>query len=120
VTWTYRQSTGEIEHDGEVVGRGYSGFGAGLNSPAHEAVWRLGPTPAGDWIIGPTQDSPTLGERAMPLTPLGHDARGRTGFFIHADNAGADFTASKGCIVLDRPTRDAIIESGDRILRVVA
>ena len=54
----------------------------------------------------------------MPLTPVGHDALGRSGFFIHGDSIKGG--ASHGCIVLPRPVRLFIANSGDQDLTVVS
>jgi lipoprotein-anchoring transpeptidase ErfK/SrfK len=120
MTWTYHQSTGQIEHDGRAVGLGYSGHGDGLNNPDMEEVHDVGPIPAGSWNIGDPEDSPKLGPEAIPLDPVGHDAHGRTGFFIHGDNMQMNHTASDGCIILARSIRDQIVNDGDRDLAVVA
>ena len=36
----------------------------------------------------------------MNLTPLGHNALGRTGFMIHGNNVQDN--ASQGCVILDQ------------------
>lgn len=100
-----------------VIGIGYSGTGDGKNNPEMEAVRMIGPLPRGDYEIGPIYDTLHLGPRVMPLTPIGHDALGRSGFFIHGDNAKHD--ASHGCIILPRGVRELIGAAGDRHLRVV-
>jgi hypothetical protein len=118
VTWNYSQSKGELDHDGAAVGVGYSGHGDGMNNPDDEAIPNVGPIPAGDWSIGAAEDMPHLGPVAMPLTPQGHNAHGRFGFFIHGDNPAMNRTASDGCIILSRPIREQIAASGDTDLNV--
>ena len=102
----------------------YSGHGVGLNNPDMESVPDVGPIPAGQWSIGEwIEDHPDLGRWAAPLTPVGHDAHGRTAFFIHGDTAEHNKTASHGCIVcgpLGSGGRMAIRDSGETDLLVVA
>ena len=119
--WTYHQRSGRLLRDGDLVGHGYSGDGPALadgrNNPAMEAARGRGPIPRGRWRIGPPRDSRRVGPHAMDLTPVGHDAHGRSAFMIHGDAAGHD--ASRGCIVLSRPLRRRISDSGDSLLEVV-
>ena len=60
-----------------------------------------------------------LGPLTMDLTSIGHKALGRTHFRIHGDNKQMNFTASDGCIILSRPIRARIANSGDTRLEVV-
>lgn len=121
MTWTYRQTTGELRGPaGMIVGVGYSGNRAGLNNPAMEADPDVGPIPAGLYHIGPALNPPDhLGPIAMPLTPVGHDAHGRSGFFCHGDNAARNHTASHGCVIQDHEPRAAIDQSADCDLLVI-
>jgi hypothetical protein len=120
MSWTYKQSTGELDHNGAAIGAGYSGHGAGLNNPAMQNVHDVGPIPQGAWTIGPPRDPPDhLGPLAMPLTPSG-DTFGRSDFFIHGDNAQLNHSASDGCIILVREIRQQIVDSLDSDLQVVA
>lgn len=96
--------------------RGYSGRGEGRDNPAMEAVRGVGPIPAGCWRIGPPRRSNRTGPHVMDLTPVGHDAHGRSAFQIHGDNAESD--ASSGCIVLPRFYRELISKSGASRLEV--
>lgn len=115
---TYSQTTGVWSHTGRHF-KGYSGHGAGLNNPAHEAVHSEGPIPKGRWHIGPVRDGGHLGPVVMDLTPVGHDAHGRSLFRIHGDNSLGNHSASDGCIILDRKSRELIAGSGDKDLVVV-
>ena len=108
--WSWDQSEGAL-YLGELrVARGYSGRGEGRNNPAMEAVRGVGPIPAGRWRIGPPHLSARTGPHVMTLTPIGHDAHGRSAFQIHGDNAAGD--ASSGCIVLPRWVRERISAMG--------
>src|SRR5207244_1311588 len=102
--WEYEQRTGEMWHPNLVVinvrneDHGYSGKGEGRNNPKKEAEKDVGPIPAGLYRIGPAYDNPKTGPHVMDLTPIGHNAHGRSGFQIHGDKQNHD--ASTGCIVL--------------------
>lgn len=119
--WTYDQSSGDLTHNGTYVGRGYSGAGTdsttGRNNPQMENVRDHGPIPQGQWRIGPAYRHPRTGPISMNLTPIGHNAHGRTEFMIHGDNAAND--ASQGCIILGPAIRQQIADSGDNELNVV-
>ncbi|MBV8593423.1 MAG: DUF2778 domain-containing protein [Caulobacteraceae bacterium] len=122
--WTYLRTTGELRHDGTLVGHGYSGHGDGLNDPAMEGVPDIGPIPAGAWTIGAPLDPPDhLGPLAMPLTPAPHtNTFGRSAFFMHGDNAAGDQSASHGCIIMNRLIREAVhtaAQAGDNTLSVL-
>jgi len=124
----YSQTVGYIDRltgDGSFrVGYGYSGdgpkFTEGRNNPAMESVKGKGPIPRGLWKISLPRTSKRVGPVAMDLTPIGHDAHGRTAFMIHGDNKAND--ASRGCIILMRPYREQIAEAvraGNDVLEVV-
>lgn len=119
--WTYAQKTGDLMHGGEKIDTGYSGCDSGKNNPDMQAVPDVGPIPQGDWIIsGPPVNTGEHGPFVLTLTPAdGTDTFGRSGFLIHGDKIGAPGTASKGCIILARPTREQIWNSGDTDLEVV-
>ena len=114
--WSWDQSEGALYMNGALVARGYSGRGQGRNNPAMEAVRAIGPIPAGRWRIAPPRTSPRTGPHVMDLTPIDHDAHGRSAFQIHGDNATGD--ASSGCIVLPRATRETISKSDLNVLEV--
>jgi hypothetical protein len=115
--WRWDQSAGELSHNGQIVARGYSGRGAGRNNPDMQEVRATGPIPAGRWRIGTPRKSDRTGPYAMNLTPIGHNAHGRDAFQIHGDNATS--TASSGCVILNRSTRERIWNSGDHELEVI-
>lgn len=115
--WTYEQAEGVLFHDGKYVGQGYSGHAEGKNNPAKEDAKSIGPIPRGKYVIGRSYKHPNLGPVVMNLDPVGHDALGRTDFRIHGDNLQGD--ASHGCIIMSRPIRKEVSESGDTELTVV-
>lgn len=120
--WTLRTSDRSlIAPNGAVMERVYSGRGhtlaEGRNNWAMESLRGIGPIPRGRYSIGPAHRSANVGPVAMFLTPIGHNAFGRTAFMIHGNNAADN--ASKGCVITTRPTREKIAVSSDRILEVV-
>lgn len=124
---TFEQRTGrftiwEVEDGGstrvlyECVG--YSGrIGRCRNNPSCEGLMGVGPIPAGNYHIGRPYHSPRVGPLTFPLVPIDHDAHGRSAFRIHGDSRDGD--ASRGCIVLGRPHREAVVHYAPRRLDVV-
>lgn len=119
MAWTYEQRSGRLFNPkGVLFSVGYSGHGEGRNNPLFESVHEIGVIPAGLWHIGALiVDGGHLGPHIMALTPVGHDAHGRTAFFAHGDNPGHD--ASHGCVILGRLIRDAMAASPDRDFLVI-
>lgn len=118
MTWTYRQSTGELSQSGTSIGHGYAGTGKGRNNPTMQHVKRTGPLPRGIYTIGEAYKHPHLGPLCMNLEPdAGNQMFGRSLFRIHGDNAAGD--ASLGCIVMGPSIRKLIAKSPDRKLVVV-
>lgn len=118
--WTYSQSTGQLRHNGILVGTGYSGAGtsaaSGRNNPAMQGAINQGPIPTGQYHIGAAFNHPQKGPNSMMLTPIGHNALGRSGFMIHGNNVQNN--ASHGCIILGPVIRQQITYSGDAQLTV--
>ncbi len=121
-SWTYQQKTGAlIDPEGNTVGHGYAGHGAGLNNPLAQAEADVGPIPAGQWQIDKWFDAyEDKGPVVAQLSPYGFEPFGRSGFLIHGDNQAMNFTASLGCIILARPLREQIRASGVTTLTVTA
>lgn len=119
--WVYQQSTGNLyNHHGDIIASGYSGKGIDKNNPESEQLKAKGPIPRGLWVIGDPYKSKKIGPFALPLYEHLHNAHGRTYFRIHGDSIGAPGTASLGCIILGRYTREQIHKSKDRLLMVIA
>lgn len=118
--WEYSQSTGQLKRNGVLVGTGYSGAGfniaSGRNNPAMQDVSNTGPLPQGNYLIGASYHHPQKGPISMNLTPVGHNALGRSSFMIHGNNAQNN--ASKGCIIMGPQIRQQIATSGDTSLTV--
>lgn len=117
--WQYNQETGRLIRNSQQTGVGYSGHGVGRNNPILENVHNVGPIPRGRYRIGPQHQHQSKGPITMALTPVGHNAHGRTHFLIHGDSIQNPGNASEGCVVLPRPVREAIAASGDTDLEVV-
>jgi len=116
---TYRQSTGELFDDMKTFATGYSGHLEGKNNPFKEKVRNVGPIPAGLWKIGEVYNSQRVGPFCIRLSPVEHDAHGRTAFLIHGDSRKNPGEASRGCIIMPRYIRKMIIEKGYTHLSVV-
>lgn len=122
--FTYSQTTGELSHNGQSLGTGYSGHGDGVNNPACQNMPMVGPIPLGKYQIGPEFTHPKAGPICMRLTALpGTVTFGRDGFMMHGDNSLGNRSASEGCIIMPRLTRiqvAALSAGGDNTLNVVA
>ena len=127
--FVYSQSTGQITHQPSAsagggppapVGTGYAGIGPGLDNPSAQNLSNVGPIPQGTYDIGQQRSSPNTGPGILPLTPQpGTNTFGRHSFQFHGDNRQGNQSASNGCIVTKRSTRDRIANSADKVLRVV-
>lgn len=118
--WVYEQATGELFRfdSGDLVGKGYSGKASALNDGAQEHIKGVGPIPRGLYMIGRPRHSERTGRFVLDLTPLGHNAMGRSGFQIHGDNKNGDYSASQGCIVL-HPKLRSEIAAGSPLIVVI-
>lgn len=120
--WLYNQRTGQLRHpDGRLdPDRGYSGIPEYLNNPDAEHLEGQGPIPRGQWRMGNAFTSNRTGPLSIPLTPIGHNAHGRTVIQAHGDrrnNPNRD--ASQGCPILNRRQREAMSNSPVRRFDVV-
>jgi hypothetical protein len=120
--WFYSQTSGALtDPNGNELGRGYSGNGPAMNSPAAQNVLGHGPCPQGLYAIGQFYTDPTKGPIVAHLMPdAANTMFGRSGFMIHGDNPQMDHTASDGCIILAHDLRQAIASSGDKGLTVTS
>ena len=118
--WQYRQSTGELFYGKDLIYRqGYSGKGTHKNDPDKEASVGMGPIPRGEYQISSPITSAQTGAYVLPLTPVGHNAHGRTAFQIHGDSTSDPGKASSGCIILPRKIREKIWAEGANFIEVV-
>jgi Protein of unknown function (DUF2778) len=117
----YEQATGILlSPSGEVLGKGYSGFGEGKNKPDAQAESNVGPLPRGLYTIAEPHDDAHVGPYAMRLTPLTDtNTFGRSDFLIHGDSVQHPGQASHGCIIMPRSVREAIWASDSHTIEVV-
>lgn len=121
MSWTYKQSAGEMTSPNGVVMQGYSGFGDGENNPKKQNISKIGPIPIGNYTIGPAYHDPEKGPCVMHLTPdSANQMFGRAGFLIHGDNSKHNDSASEGCIILGPVSRNKISINDDKTLTVIA
>lgn len=120
--WLFEQATGWMSHNGTRLAQGYAGNGRGLNNPTMQNVSDVGPLPVGWYGIGVPYDNPKTGPYTMDLEPNPNNAMaGRFAFRIHGDLIdGPPDSASDGCIIMPRFAREAIWESKDTRLQVIA
>jgi len=100
----------------------YSGHGPGLNNPSMQNVPDIGPIPTGTYDIGgPKPDNPPTGPLSLRLYPTDDtNTFNRNGFLIHGDKVkGPRNSASHGCIVTTKKSRQAINDNGGGTLHVV-
>lgn len=102
----YKVETGQLIEDGVPVALGYSGKVPYRNSSLFEHIHGAGPIPRGRYLVHPAFYSQRTGPLALPLEPIGHDAKGRTALQIHGDDKEHD--ASSGCIIMPRVIRQGI------------
>lgn len=116
----YQISSGVLSKGPSILGVGYSGQPECKNDPNSCSVHNKGPIPPGLYTIEAPVDTKTHGPFVMWLTPdPRNEMHGRSAFGIHGDSVVHPGTASEGCIVTDRHTREAIHKSADINLEVV-
>lgn len=93
-----------------------SGEGGAQNDPRLCDMIDIGAIPRGTWHMFDAVDSDSLGKVTIPLTPLDHDAHGRTNFTIHAVKRKK---ADAPGIEMPLDVRIALNESEDSTLRVI-
>lgn len=124
--WKYEQHTGKLfDPTGKYVALGYAGgdqgrHPEGINNTDMERVRSIGPLPRGLYTFQTPVEHSHLGPFAIPLLPdVANVMHNRGGFFIHGDLAkGPPHSASEGCIILSRATRNAMWASPDHQLLV--
>lgn len=120
--WTYLQDLGKIFKDDPStnVGFGWAGNGDGKNNPAMQDWANVGPLPQGFYTIEAPHDSPRTGPYTLNLTPAPENQMfGRADFRLHGAAKVNPELSSDGCIVMPRPMREAIWNSGDHLLQVL-
>lgn len=99
---------------------GYAGRGIGKNNAQKQHLRNVGPLPAGMYRIGPPHRSLKFGPATMALQPFPSTTMfGRSGFLIHGDSTRNPGNGSRGCLILSRDAREAIIETVTRFIEIV-
>jgi hypothetical protein len=71
--YVYSQRTGELKLGNDVIGKGFSGTGAGRNNPAMQNRAKVGPIPVGDYGIigkGPVGNGKAPNDMMIRLLPI--------------------------------------------------
>jgi hypothetical protein len=118
---TYSQPAGTLtDASGSLLGTGYSGHPPYVNVASAENLPNQGPCPRGQYTLIPIADGGHLGPCVFRLVAApSNEMFGRSGFYIHGDDAAMDHTASDGCLIFDRPIRETILSGGDFVLQIV-
>ena len=109
--WWYSISRGQFSaaFDSTPIYMAYSGKGTSRDRLEDVGLTGRGPIPPGLYRCLDPRDYPTLGHWAVPLKPhFTTQMYGRSGFYIHGDNGSADFSASRGCVILNLAARQHI------------
>ncbi|MEI2266808.1 tlde1 domain-containing protein [Erwinia sp. CGal63] len=119
MAWIYYQSTGELWHNGKLIGKGYSGSLTNKNNPDRQHVKSMGPLPRGTYHIGGYTRS--KGPMTIILEQTSGESFGRSAFRIHGEKRAPALPGfgSQGCIIMDSSIREKIIKSSDKTLEVV-
>jgi hypothetical protein len=122
--FTYDQASGVLTFADGRTAKGWAGnneIGPDMNNPDAQFVKDHGPLCQGFYTIQGPFDDPHLGKLAFKLIPdADDDLEGRGGFCIHGAEFAHPELSSDGCMIMDHPTRQAIADSGDTRLQVVA
>jgi hypothetical protein len=120
--WIYAVRSGRLFQNDVYKATGYSGSGTAKNDPTQQYKHNLGPIPVGVYLIGKAiETTASHGPVVMPLTPVAYsETFGRSAFMIHGNSIRAPGSASHGCVILNRPIREEIAASMDRLLVVLS
>ena len=129
VSCSYNQATGQlicIDNDTyrqTVNEQCYSGAPGAVNDPSQQNVPNVGPIPRGDYNIETGVGNRGTGPQSLPLTPTSKNkqfpsTRDPGSFLIHGDNSQGNQSASQGCIICTRSTRNTINNAGGGSLQV--
>lgn len=112
----YEQSTGVLSIiNGDFrcpIADCYAGAPPNINDPDAQCAQGIGPLPRAKYRMR-VVEHPRFASPAIKLVPVEGDLCGRSGFFIHGDNRDGNRTASSGCIIADRKTRQLISRAID-------
>lgn len=123
MAWVYEQLTGNLLQNGtDLIAKGYSGKGDGVNNPDMQNVANVGPIPVGWYTVGEPYNS-DHGPYTLRLTSdLTNEMYGRSGFLMHGDRVDSvgKRLASEGCIIMPRSVREMVWNSSNHFLQVVS
>ena len=127
MSWRFEITTGKLyDSEGNCVATGYSGGNLGKDpegedNPADEPLKDIGPLPEGLYTLGQPVLKSNLGPFAIPLLPdPSNQMYGREGFYCHGDSVENPGCASEGCVIMPRNVREAMWNSPDHELQVIA
>ena len=129
VSCTYDQSTGQLRCADDNTGQQsvneqcYSGAPGAVNDRSQQNTPHVGPIPLGDYDIGTGVGNRGTGPQSLPLTPTENNnqfpsTRDPNSFLMHGDNSRGNQSASQGCIICARNTRNTIDAAGGGALTV--
>jgi len=129
VTCVYDSSSGRLTCTDDTTGQQsvdeicYSGAPNAVNDPSQQDVPFVGPIPIGDYLIGTGVGNRGTGPQSLPLTlapnnTLFPSTRDPNSFLVHGDNSQGNQSASQGCVICSRGTRDTINAAGGGSLNV--
>lgn len=116
LTYSIKNGTLRDARGGLMTDKGYSGLGEAKNKPGQQHVEDRGPIPEGNWRVKEITDPNYRPDLTRPIYRLDPDEvtrkrveamdRKPDTFLIHGDNT--THTASTGCIIVDRNTREQL------------
>jgi len=125
--WKYVIDSGKLySSDGTLAGTGYSGGNCGknpegVNNPAMTNIPDIGSISVGLYTIGSPFTDSIKGSLVMRLTPdPNNEMFQRSGFEMHGDTTEMNQSASEGCIIQNRVVTQAVANSTDNRLQVIA
>lgn len=123
-TFRYSQRSGiMLDDQGVQIALGWAGNHEGKDNPDMQQVRCIGPLPQGTYKVEPwIEQHPHLGPCVAPLTQAAGETYGRGDFFIHGPSVASEKYGqeSKGCIVIPRPMRMAVMEAAPDFVEVTA
>jgi Protein of unknown function (DUF2778) len=122
--FVYEITSGKLfAADGTLAGEGYSGHPPHVNDVDAIQIPNVGPIPVGMWQAVAMRAFAPQGQFVLVLVPkAGTCTFDRSGFLMHGDlvNEPGQEEASEGCIIMPRATREAVWQSADHDINVVA
>ncbi len=129
VSCTYDQASGQLRCTDDITNQQtvneqcYSGAPGAVNDGSQQNTPHVGPIPSGDYDVGSGVGDRGTGPQSLSLTPTVNNnqfpsTRDPNSFLMHGDNSQGNQSASQGCIICPRNTRNTINNSGGGTLTV--